>query len=180
MAALKPILFLVMALGAGAGLAVASLLLGVPTGWIGGVALIGWAIAARRRWSVLEAYEREPGAPERILWLRLAGVAVILGHSAGALFLVGDDLHVGRGNTLAIDNWTLLVAVPITALLFRRDKGETDERHAPIVARGVRAAYAFLIATLIPLAFYLAFAPRPVQAPRFVIAQFLIELLLAS
>lgn len=180
MVALKPFLFLVTTLAAGAALAAAALATGAPTGWIGAAALIGWALVARRRWAKLETRHLEPGAPERILWLRLAGVALILGHSAGSLFLVGDDLHVGRGNTLAIDNWTLIAAVPIAALLFRRDRNEKDERHAPIVALGVRTAYVFLIVTLIPLALYLAFAPPPAQFPGFVVAQFIIELLLAS
>lgn len=180
MVALKPVVFLAVALAAGAALAAASLALDAPAGWVGAAALIGWALVARRRWTSLETHEREPGAPERILWLRMAGVALILGHSASSLFLIGEDLRLGSGNTLAVDNWTLIAATPVAALLFRRDRGETDERHALIAAHGVRVGYASLAAALVPLALYMVFTHPADQPSRFAIAQLLVELLLAS
>jgi hypothetical protein len=180
---LKPIAFLAVGLVAGALLAIASLASHTPTGWVGAAALIIWAVVARRRWSALEATNGlDPGAPERVLWLRLAGTALLLGHLTAAILLVGNDLRVGQGNSLAGDSWTMVAAQMIAALLFRHDSKEQDERHAVIAARGVRVGYATLIAVLIPIIAWLAFMPRDVRAAlsHFVIANVLIALLLAS
>jgi hypothetical protein len=182
-AALKPITFLAAGLVAGALLAIVSLAAHFPTGWIGAAALITWAVIARRRWTALEATNGlDPGAPERVLWLRLAGTALILGHLTTAILLAGNDLRVGQGNTLAVDSWTLVAAQMIAALLFRHDSKVQDERHAGIAARGVRVGYATFIAMLIPIIAWLAFAPRDARAmlSHFVIANALIALLLVS
>jgi len=181
--ALKPISFLATGLVAGALLAIASLVSHVPTGWIGAGALITWAVVARRRWTALEATNGlEPGAPERALWLRLAGTALVLGHLVTAILLAGNDLRVGQGNTLAVDSWTLVTAQIVAALLFRGDSKVQDERHAGIAARGVRVGYATLIAVLIPVIAWLAFTPpgARVVLSHFVIANALIALLLVS
>jgi len=181
--ALKPIVFLAVGLVTGALLAIVSLASHVPTGWIGAGALIAWAVIARRRWTALETTNGlDPGAPERALWQRLAGTALILGHLTTAILLAGNDLRVGQGNTLAVDSWTLVAAQVIAALLFRRDSKEQDERHAGIAARGVRVGYATLIAVLIPIIAWLAFTPpgARVTLSHFVIANTLIALLLAS
>lgn len=183
MVPLKPFGFLIAASTAGATLALASLAASMPTGWIGAAALIGWAMLARRRWAKLEATTGlEPGAPERVLWLRLAAAGLILGHLAAALALVGDDLHLGHGNSLAIDSWTMLAALPITAVIFRRDRSEQDERHVIIAARGVRVGYAALVAMLVVLLAYLAFTPADMRAllSDFVLANLLVALLLVS
>jgi len=180
---LKPIVFLVAGLVMGAFLAILSLALHVPTGWIGAAALITWAFIARRRWTALEATNGlDPGAPERALWMRLAGTALVLGHLTTAILLAGNELRVGQGNTLAVDSWTLVAAQMIAALLFRRDSQENDERHAGIAARGVRVGYATLIAVLIPVIAWLAFTPpgARVMLSHFVLANTLIALLLVS
>jgi hypothetical protein len=168
---------------AGIALAWASLWLGFPTGWIGGAAIIGWALAARRRWAALEENSGlEPGAPERIVWLRLAGVAIIAGHMAASIPAVGDSLRLGNGNSLAIDAWTILLAHMIASLLFRRDSSEKDERHDAISAHGVRAGYAACLILLIALLGWLAYAPPNLRSflTHFVLANALVELILAS
>lgn len=183
MAALKSLAFLVGALAIGAMLAYAGLKAGVLIGGLGAAVLIAWAIMAHRRWTRLEASSGlAPDAPERILWLRLAGNSLILGHAVAALALVGDDLRLGHGNTLAYDSWTLLLGQSVAALVFRRDRNERDERHEAILARGIRGGYAGLIVALVLLLVWLAFAPAPLRdaLSPFILANLLIALLLAS
>jgi hypothetical protein len=180
---LKPIAFLLPCLAVGAGLALVSLAVGISTGWAGAVALVAWAFIARRRWLQLESTSGlEPGAPERILWLRTAGNALILGHVAASVLLVRDDLRLGHDNTLAIDSWTIALGQLAATLLFRRDEKERDERHAAIAARGVRAGYTVLIICLIVLLGWLAYAPPPQRSTlsHFVLANLMLVLILAS
>jgi hypothetical protein len=183
MLSLKPLAYLVAGLAAGALLAVASLTLNLSIGWIGALGLVGWALYARRRWSVLaDTTGLEPSPPERMLWLRLSGTALILGHLVAAIVLVGNNLRLGYGNSLATDSWTMAVGYLVAALLFRRDRQQSDERHQTIEASGHRMGYSMSIALLLPLIAWLAFTPRDWRSflTDFVIANVLIALLLAS
>jgi len=164
MVALRPIVFLLATLAAGVGLAAASLAAGMSTGWIGALVLILWAIIMRRRWAGQEAHGIEPGAPERVLWLRLAGSALVLGHLIAAILLLGDGLRLGSGNSLASDSWIMVVGHQIAAFLFRSDTKQQDERHAPIVARGVRVGYATLILSQIPLLVWMVVMPLALRS----------------
>jgi hypothetical protein len=180
---LGPIAFFLTCLAVGAGLALVSIAAGVSTGWAGAVALAAWALIARRRWRQIEATSGlEPGAPERILWLRTAGNALIVGHVVASVLLVRDDLRLGNANTLAIDSWTIALGQLAATLLFRRDEKERDERHAAIAARGVRAGYTVLIVFLIVLLAWLAYAPPPQRSAlsHFVLANLMLVLVLAS
>ncbi len=160
------ILVLVGVLAFGAALALAAISWSVSTGWIGAAGLVGWAVLARRRWSRLNATTgEEPGAPERVLWHRLTGTGILLGHLTIALLNPSVDLHVGSGNTLAIDSWTILIAMIVSAALFHGDARERDERHRSIAARGVRSGYTALIVLLLILLFYLGFAPPDFRQP---------------
>jgi hypothetical protein len=175
--------FLAAVLGFGALLAWASLDWGLSTGWIGAGALIGWAVLARRHWDRLRAtVGTEPGGPERIVWHRLAGTGILFGHMIVALASPGVDLHLGSGNTLAIDSWTILLGMGLSAIVFRGDAHERDERHHAIAARGVRAGYAALIVLLIILLFYLGFAPPDARQPltHWVLANLLSGLIVTS
>lgn len=183
MTVFKPLISLLGAVATGALLAWAGLETGFPTGSLGAVALIAWAFLARWRWRRLAATSGlEPGAPERILWLRAAGSSLILGHLVAAILLVGDDLRVGHGNILAIDSWTMVLGQSLAALAFRRDRGERDERHEAILARGVGAGYASLIVGVILLLAWMAFTPPAFRSAlsHFVLANVLIALILAS
>lgn len=183
MAPLKLLGFLLAALAIGALLAWAGLETQVRTGWFGGAALIAWAFIARRRWARMETDSGlEPGAPERILWLRLAGNSLILGHLIAAIWLVGDDLRIGHGNTLADDSWTMILAQSIAALAFRRDRKTRDERHEAIRSRGVGAAYGALMVGLVVLLSWLAFTPPAWRSAlsHFVLANILVAVLLAA
>ncbi len=179
----KPLTFLLVGLFAGALLATASLTWRLSLGWVGSLGLVAWALYARRRWTHLESTTGlEPSPPERILWLRLSGTALILGHLVAAIVLVGNNLRVGYGNWLANDSWMMCVAYVLAALLFRRDRSEKDERHESIAAQGHRTGYTAVIVLLMPLIAWLAFTPRAwrVFFTDFVIANVLIALLMAS
>jgi hypothetical protein len=183
MLSLKPFLFLVAGLTAGVLLAFTSFSWHLSIGWLGGLGLVGWALYARRRWAMLEGTTGlEPSPPERMLWLRLSGTALILGHLVAAIALVGNNLRVGYGNSLAADSWTMAVGYMVAALLFRRDSKQSDERHQTIESSGHRIGYAASIALLLPLIAWLAFTPRAWRSflTDFVIANVLIALLLAS
>ncbi|MEO8314624.1 MAG: hypothetical protein ABI645_07490 [Pseudomonadota bacterium] len=183
MLSLKPFLFLAAGLAAGVLLALASFTWHLSIGWIGAIGLVGWALYARRRWTMLESTTGlGPSPPERMLWLRLSGTALILGHLVAAIMLVGNNLRVGYGNSLAADSWTMAVGYMLAALLFRRDSNQSDERHQAIESYGHRIGYGASIVLLLPLIAWLAFTPRHwrVFFSDFVIANVLIALLLAS
>ncbi len=183
MLTLKPFAFLIAALSMGALLAVAGLKADVLVGWLGALALVAWAVVAQRRWRRLETSSGlAPDAPERILWLRLAGNSLILGHLAVVIGLVGDDLRLGNGNTLAYDSWTMVLGQAIAALVFRRDNSERDERHEAILSRGLKGGYGSLIAALALLLLWLGFAPPPLldALGHFTLANLLVALILAS
>lgn len=179
---LKPVAFLLTAMVAGAALAFGALSAHLPTGWVGALALIGWAAAMRWRWAQQEARDVEPGAPERVLWLRLAGVALILGHLLAAILLVGDGLRLGSGNSLAVDSWTMIAGHQIAAFLFRGDVKMRDERHAPITALGVRVGYGTLIVIQIPLLAWMVVMPLALRTllTHFVLANVLIACMCVS
>lgn len=183
MLSLKPLTFLLSGLAVGALMAIAGIASRIPVGWIGAIGIVGWALYARRRWLALEdAIGLEPSPPERMVWMRLCGAALVLGHLATAIVLVGNNLRVGYGNTLAADSWVMVLGWQIAAFLFRRDRNERDERHDAIAARGYRAGYFASILLLLPLVAWLAFTPRPWRAffTDFVIANVLIALLIAA
>lgn len=180
---IKIVGFLASVLGFGAVLAWTAIAWGLSTGWIGAAALVGWAVLARRRWEWLRATTgAEPGGPERVVWHRLAGTGILCGHLVIALSNPSVDLHVGSGNTLAIDSWTILLAMVLSAVVFHGDARERDERHHAICARGVRAGYAALIVQLIVLLLYLGFAPPDLRQPltHWVLANLLSALIIAS
>lgn len=179
----KVIGFLAVALAFGWVLAWVTINFGVATGWIGAAALIGWALIARRRWEWLRKTSgADPGGPERVVWHRATGTAVACGHMLTTLSHPHIDLHVGSGNSLATDSWTMLAAIIISAFVFHRDSGERDERDAAIAAQGLKAGYTTLIALLLALSFLLGFAPPDVLAPftHFFIGNLLIALIVIS
>lgn len=159
-----PLAFSVLGLIIGAGLAAASFVTGMPNGWVGAAGLILWALAMRRRWARQETDGQDPGAPERILWLRLAGCVVILGHVVAAIVLVGDGLRLGSGNSLAIDSWTMIAGHQIAAFLFRHHRRQVDERHALIAAGGFRVGHVSLVLLEIVLLPWLVAAPPDLRA----------------
>jgi hypothetical protein len=174
--------FLAVALGLGAVLALVSVNAAITTGWIGAVALIGWALLARSRWERQRATTgAEPGGPERVIWHRFAGTGILLGHLFAALS-TGLDLHVGSGNSLAIDSWTILGSMMVSALVFNGDARERDERDRAIAARGLRAGYAALIVQLILLLLYLGFTPPNLRVvlTHWVLTNLLIGLIVSS
>lgn len=161
---LKVIGFLLAAISGGAGIARVGVETSCALGWVGALALIGWAFLARRRWQVLrERYGSEPGAPERVVWHRFAGHSLVFGHMAFGFFNPQYDLHVGSGNYLAIDNWTLILGVVISAMLFRADLQERDERDDQIDAFATRWGYRSLIGLLVILLTFIGFVPPSLQ-----------------
>jgi|GEM_PF-1484186 len=171
------------ALVAGAMVALSSLHMNFPAGWIGGLALIGMVLLARQRWAKLEATTGlEPGAPERMLRVHAIGTALLFGHLLIAIGYPDIDLHVGNGNYLAIDSWTMILALLITIAISRHDGKVKDERDLAIMARGTKAGFLSLVASLVILAFALAFLPPSQMAvlSHFMIGNILIAAIVAA
>lgn len=168
-------------LGLGATLALVGLQTGAAVGWIGAVALIGWIVWLRLHWNRNQTGQA-PDAPERPLWLRTAGVGLVLGHLATTLAHPGMDLHIGAGNQLAFDSWTLTAALLLALILFRRDSRISDERHRQVAANGIRAAYFTLVTLVGLLSLVLGFAPPDalVAFDLFDLANILVALILAA
>ncbi|MEO9970101.1 MAG: hypothetical protein ABJG15_09820 [Hyphomonadaceae bacterium] len=92
------------------------------------------------------------------------------------------DLHVGKGNFLAIDSWTMIAAMLVASLLSRQGKNIQDERDVAIKARGTKAGYLALISILVIFSLALAILP-PKYIPTFsyfVIGNIQITVILAS
>jgi hypothetical protein len=158
--------FLTIALAFGALLAGVAIYGHVTTGWVGALALIGWAILARRRWEKMRATSGiDPGGPERVIWHRFAGTGMLFGHSAFTLLNPGINVRLGSGNTLAIDSWLMLIALLASAVVFRGDARDRDERDRAIASRGVNAGYGALIILIIVLMLFLGFAPDALRQP---------------
>lgn len=154
----------------------------VRPGWIGAAVLLLVAVGVRRHWDARrQAAGDDPGARERQSWHLLAGYGVLCGHLIAAL-AQQVDLHVGRGNTLALDNWTLLAAAAIGWLIVRAPRMEMDERDREMAARGAHVGYASLTALLIVLLLTLGFAPPPIleRLAPFVLGNLLVVLLLVA
>ncbi|MBL4869402.1 MAG: hypothetical protein JKX72_00445 [Robiginitomaculum sp.] len=180
---MKIIVFVGGALILGAALALSSIHTGLSTGWIGALGLLAWAGFVKRQWNTLHTEnETEPGAPEKTLWVQTAGTGLILGHLAATLMHIDIDLHVGQGNTLAIDSWMMLAALFLAYLMFRKDYRVKDERDAIIEARGIKAGYIVLLVLLTLFSFILGFLPPPAMEllTNFIIGNIIIALMVAS
>lgn len=175
--------FFVVTFLIGAGLASITVAISEPVGGIGALVLVGWAIFARQRWQMLRQLDgSEPGAPERVVWHRFAGFTVVWGHMVFGLFNPQYDLHVGSGNYLAVDNWTLILGVLISAWLFRGDGEERDERDDRIDAVATRWGYLSLIGLLLMTLSFIGFQPGGNEAGLndFFIANLLMSLIILS
>jgi hypothetical protein len=175
--------FLLTSMGGGALLASASVMTVYALGWIGALALIGWALVARQRWQALyELNGSEPGAPERVTWQRLAGYSLIFGHMAFGFANPQYDLHVGSGNYLAIDNWTLILGMLLSAMVFRADSRERDERDDQISAFATLWGYRSLIGLLVMLLTFVGFLPPDLQPifNHFVVANLMVGTIILS
>jgi hypothetical protein len=156
----RSILATLVALAIGVLLALASLKLNFPTGWIGALALAGWVASAWRRWATLERTTGlEPGAPERIVRFYAVGTALLFGHLVATLAVPGVDIHVGNGNYLAIDSWTMIAAMIAVGFVVSKAGDIRDERDETIKARGTKAGFLSLIAGLVIFSFVLGFLP---------------------
>lgn len=154
----------------------------VRPGWIGAAVLLGVAFAVRRHWDArrLTAGD-DPGARERQSWHAMAAFAVLSGHMVAGL-MQDVDLHVGRGNTLALDNWTLLAAAAVGWVIVRPARMEKDERDREMAARGAHVGHAALTVLLIGLALTLGFASPPVleRLDPFALGNLLVVLILLA
>lgn len=180
---LKVIGFLLATISVGAGIAFVGVETSCAVGGVGALALIGWALLARRRWQVLRERDgSEPGAPERVVWHRFAGHSLVFGHMAFGFFNPQYDLHVGSGNYLAVDNWTLILGVVISAMLFRADSQERDERDDRIDAFATRWGYRSLIGLLVILLTFIGFLPSDLQLTftHFVVGNLMVGVIILS
>ncbi|WP_354323869.1 hypothetical protein [Porphyrobacter sp. MBR-155] len=132
-------------------------------GWIGALALVTWTAWAWRRWATLEKTTGlEPGAPERNVRFYAVGTALLFGHLIATLAYPDIDFHVGHGNYLAIDSWTILATMIVVSFAVSKAGNIRDERDETIIARGTKAGFVSLIAGLVIFSFVMAFFP-PVQ-----------------
>ena len=131
----------------------------IPPGWIGAALMIVAALLVRRRWHHRrQVTGDDPGARERQAWHAMAGIAVLCGHLMGSL-ATGLDLHIGSGNTLAVDNWALVGGMVIAWLALRPRSMDRDERDREMANRGARAGFATMMTLQIVLLTGLGFAP---------------------
>ncbi|WP_162997995.1 hypothetical protein [Brevundimonas lutea] len=177
-------IILVMAggLGLGGALAWSWAMWPLWPGLVGAVLLVAAAGMARRRWDHGAAVTGdEPGPYERRAWHAMASLSVVSSHLSVAL-LSGLDLHVGRGNTLAVDNWLLILGATAGWVILRPRSMDRDERDAEMANRGARAGYGGLIGLLVVLLLTLGFAPVVVteRLTPFVIGNLLVVLILIS
>lgn len=148
-----------IAFGAGILLAIFSVQMSFPTGWIGGLGLLAWTLISRRRWSQLrDAVGLEPGAPERVVRYYAVGKALILGHLLTAIAYPNETLRVGHGNYLAVDSWTMLGTMLVIYFFVRKVDALEDERDRIFNSRATRTGFHFLIFAVVAFAFFLGFA----------------------
>jgi len=179
----KIYIFVAGVLTLGAVLALLAIHTGLSTGWVGGLSLLAWAGLVKRKWNTLHTEnETEPGAPEKTLWVQTAGTGLILGHLAATLMHTDIDVHVGQGNTLAIDSWVMLVALFLVYLMFRKDYRIKDERDAIIEACGIKAGYIALLVLLTVFSFIFGFLPPSAMRwlSNFIIGNIIIALMVVS
>lgn len=153
----------------------------VRPGWIGAAVLLLVAVAVRRHWDERGRVGDDPGARERQSWHALAALGVVSGHLIAAL-MQQVDLHVGQGNALALDNWTLLAAAIVGWLIVRAPRMVKDERDREMAARGAQVGHVTLTGLLVVLLLTLGFAP-PLVVERlqpFVLGNVLVVLILLA
>lgn len=150
-------------------------------GAAGATLLVAAACVVRGRWNRGAQTGEEPGPYERRAWHALASLGVVASHLCVALSL-GLDIHIGRGNTLAVDNWLLTLGAALGWIIMRPRSMDRDERDADMANRGARAGYRTLIGLLVVLLLVLGFAPVALteQLNPFVVGNLLIVLILTS
>jgi hypothetical protein len=170
-------------IGFGAALGWVSLSTGYAWGWLGALVLVGWALLARHRWQSLHESDLSvPGPAERVAWQRLVGYFVIFGHMAFSFFNPHIDIHLGAGNYLAIDNWTVVFGMAFSSMLFRADSQERDERDARISALAMLWAFRTLIVLLVALLSFIGFMPHSLRElfNHFIVANLIVGAMLLS
>ena len=131
----------------------------IAPGWVGAGLLIVSAGLARWHWDrSRDNAGDEPGPYERLAWHSMVSLAVLASHLTASL-ATGLDIHVGQGNSLATDNWTLILGAAIGWALMRPQAMQRDERDQDMAARGAHASVRTLVGFLIVLLLALGFAP---------------------
>lgn len=152
----------------------------IAPGWVGAGVLIVSAVLARWHWDRRrDDVGDEPGPHERLAWHTMVSMAVLASHLAASL-ATGLDIHVGQGNTLATDNWTLILGAAIGWLLMRPPAMQRDERDREMAAHGAHTGFRTLVGLLIMLLLTLGFAPVAVSETLtpFVIGNLLVVVIL--
>lgn len=131
----------------------------IAPGWVGAGLLIVSAALARWHWDRRrDRVGDEPGPYERLAWHSMVSMAVLASHLTASL-ATGLDIHIGQGNSLATDNWTLILGAAIGWALMRPQAMQRDERDQDMAARGAQASVRTLVGLLIVLLLALGFAP---------------------
>ena len=111
----------------------------------------------------------------------MVSLAVVSSHLSVAL-CSGLDLHVGSGNTLAVDNWFLILGAAAGWLIVRPRSMDRDERDQEMANRGAHAGFRVLVGLLMVLLLVLGFAPVAVTETlnAFLLSNLLVVLILAG
>jgi len=179
----KSVITLFVALIVGIILALTSLQTSIPTGWIGGLTFVSWTVYSRKQWlRRRETDGLEPSAPERIIRFYAVGTALLFGHSITAITYPNIDIHVGSGNYLAIDSWSMIAFMLLASLIIRQDNKICDERGEVIIARGNKFGFITLIAILVIFSIIIGFLPPRLNTSLtpFMIGNMLIAIIVAS
>jgi len=167
----------------GCGLALISIYMTLPVGWVGALGLIGWTLTVRWHWAkTAKLTGLEPSVPEQILRFHAVGIALLFGHSLTCYAFPEMDIHFGQGNYLAIDSWTMIAGMLVAKLIICPNRVIHDERDGIITAYGTKFGYLALIIFVVFFSVFLTILP-PRYVPSlsyFVLANIQITIILAS
>lgn len=117
-------------------------------GLVGVLLMLLAAVAVRRRWGLLA--DAAPGSPERMLWVSMAGNAVVAAHLLVTLYRIGPTLvmHTPAVHAAGVDSWTLVAGALASYWIVREAQPRSDERDRSIANSGMRAAHYVLLLVL--------------------------------
>lgn len=162
MAAVAWVLLGFWVLGVGLGTEVNPLPL--RSGYVGGLLLVGAALAARVHWKARAATGDDPGAAERRAWLYMSGSALICGFVSMVLLTPGSEVHLATGGTGGYDSWIMFAGGAMAWWLLHDPDATVDERDRAIDAFANQVGYSALVVLLLVFLLTLGFAPKPAMA----------------
>lgn len=134
------------------------------SGYVGGLLLVGAALAARMHWKTRAATGDDPVAAERRAWLYMSGSALICGFVSMVLLTPGSEVHRATGGTGGYDSWIMFAGGWMAWWLLHDPDATVDERDRAIDAFANRVGYTALVVLMLVFLLALGFAPKPFMA----------------